>query len=176
MRALTQSQAPMTSALLEWCGRDWWSWVCQEVLAFTAQSWWTKPDCAPWPNPPSSYWPSNHGRNRERERECYKHKKTCWGEPKWAEIEMERKGREQERERQILSLWLFCMHVTQITGNGFKGFFPVRFTLIPPLSLHLTELMSRSSQTTNITFPGHPLFCSEIELLLFSHYDIIILP
>lgn len=152
MRALTQSQALMTSALLEWCGRDWWSWECQETLAFTTQSWWTKPVCAPWPSPPPSYWPSNHERERERKSSSTKDRKNDRsGKIKVRKIlqiyiNIDRKNREQE-EGETNTEPLTFLQVTQTTGNGFKGFFPVRFTLIPPLSLHLTELMSRSSQT-----------------------------
>lgn len=155
MRALTQSQALMTSALLEWWGQDWWSWVCQEALAITAKKWCTKPDCAPWPNPAPSYWPSNHGRNRGREvRSNGRKERKMLGETKvrkieWVRIHIERKGR-KTRDFKMNNKPLAFLHVTQITGNSFKGFFPVRFTLIPPLSLHLTELMSRSSQTSEI--------------------------
>lgn len=65
MRALTQSQALMTSALLKWCGWGWWSWPCQEALVITAQKWCTDLECAPWPNVAPRYWASNH-KNRKR--------------------------------------------------------------------------------------------------------------
>lgn len=155
MRALTQSPALMTFALLEWCGQEWWSWVCQEALAITAQKWWTKPDCTPWPKPAPSYWPSNPGRNRWREvrSNAIKERKML-GKTKVRKVEgvcihVKRKGSEQEGKRQIINLWIFCT-LPKSQEIVLRAFFPVRFTLIPPLSLHLTELMSRSSQTSEI--------------------------
>ena len=160
MKALTQSQALMTSALLEWCGRDWWSWECQEALAFTTQSWWTKPACAPWPSPPPSYWPSNLERNwKEQSYKVKKNVRANQNEKKrWICIPVDR-YRQRTGATNTNIVPLTFLHVTQITGNGFKGFFPVRFTLIPPLSLHLTDLMSRSSQSLqNINLLGTRYF------------------
>lgn len=156
MRALTQSPALMTFALLEWCGQEWWSWVCQEALAITAQKWWTKPDCTPWPKPAPSYWPSNPGRNRWREvRSNGIKERKLWGKTRdrqveWICIQIKGRGREQEGKRQK-NKPLDFLHVTQITGNSFKGFFSCSVHSDSlSLSLHLTELMSRSSQTSEI--------------------------
>lgn len=91
-------------------------------------------------------------KQRERgKKQCYKGNKYV-GENQSEKIKMHMhlqcEKRHGKREEKINTEPLTFLHVIQITGNGFKGFFPVRFTLIPPLSLHLTELMSRSSQTS----------------------------
>lgn len=145
MRALTQSQALMTSALLEWCGPDWWSWVCQEALAVTARKRCTQPDCAPWPNLAPSCWPSNHGQKQKRGKE-----RCCKG----------RKNVGESKKNRISFL-----HVTQIAGNSFKGFFPVGFTLIPPSFTSFNWINEQvQPDRGNIYFPGTSYFAEGLRV------------
>lgn len=150
MRALTQSQALMTSALLKWCGWGWWSWPCQEALVITAQKWCTDLECAPWPNVAPRYWASNH-KNRKRGGRMEMAIKCSQKKTEGVCLSAKEKTDKRMKFTKRFCFFFFFLPVRQITGNTFKAFFSCWVHSDSSLlSLHLTELMSRSSQTWGI--------------------------
>lgn len=142
MRALTQSQALMTSALLKWCGWGWWSWPCQEALVITAQKWCTDWECSPWPNVAPRSRHSDRTKTSDRMEMAIK---CSLKELSFSE------GKHRKERTEFTKRFCFFLHVTQITGNTFRLFFPCWVHSDSRLlSLHLTELMSKSSQTWGI--------------------------